>query len=310
MGVRMSCVSRCQKALIADLMLILMVVIWGSTFFMIKEHIRFVDPVGMLVYRFGAAAAVLAGFLLFKRRPLWRGLLPGFTAGFWLGLIYLSQNIGMVYTSASNSGFITALFVVFTPLFSIVCFRQRPAPLRLMAAGLSVAGLWFLTGGFSGMNRGDWITLIAPVAGAFYVLFCDRYLKRGLDPLVFCFHQFLAVAGLSLVWMVLFKAPFQITSPATYWVIAYLTVFATLITFLVYAYVQRIATPMKCALIFALEPVFAALFAGLFGGETFSMGQVFGGFLIVVALIVAEIPVKKELKDVTYYDQPGYRRAA
>lgn len=270
----------------------LMVVIWGSTFIVIKQSLEFVDPVVMLVYRFGLAAAVTLGIVLIQKKNPFVKFKQGMIVGFLLWLIYISQNIGMQYTSASNSGFITALFVAFVPLVQILFFGQRPAAMRLLAALISLVGLWFLTGGFQNLNKGDAITLIGPVAFAFYMIINDRYLKTDADPLVIAFQQFFAVAALSLVFVLVTRRPWAMDLAKAGGAILYLALFGTVLTFTVYNYVQRISTPMKVALILVMEPVFAALFAHYFGGETFFGLQIFGGALIILAMLLSEIKFK------------------
>lgn len=275
------------KVLLADLTLVLMVVIWGSTFYMVKDILDAVDPIGVIFYRFILAAILLAAGLLFTKLPLWKNFHYGLLVGFTLWAIYVPQNIGLQYTTASNSGLITALYVAFMPLFARF-FNIRISPIRILSCFVAMAGLWLLTGGFHLMNKGDLITLIAPVGVTFYVLFTDRYLRRGMHPLTLSFQQFLVCGLLSLVWMFFSEASFAITTTKALWVMGYLTLFATVITFVVYNFVQKITTPMKVALIFALEPVFAALFAYWFGGERFTGFQILGATLIVVAVMVSE----------------------
>lgn len=282
------------KTLLADLILILMVFVWGSTFFMIKGSLDQIDPVTMIVYRFGAAAAIMGGVLLVQKKALFSRFHLGFIVGVALWLIYVPQNIGMLYTSASNSGFITAFYVAFVPLLCLV-FRIPLNPLRVMAAGLSLVGLMLLTGGIEGMNKGDLITLFAPLGQTFYIILCDKYLKDNVNPLTLCFQIFLTVSLLSLIWVLVFESSFAIGSVEVYWVLAYLTLVATVLTYGVSAYVQKISTPLKIALIFALEPVFTAYCAWQFGGEHLLPLQMLGGGLIVVALMISEMPAKRFL---------------
>lgn len=277
------------KNRLADGALMIAVAIWGSTFFLIKDHLDHVDAVGMLFYRFLPAALILGVYLKIKRLPLWVGWRQGLVVGFWLWGIYMPQNIGMLYTSATNSGFITALFVLFTPVFSVFYFRKMPAVPRLFAAIISFAGIWLFSGGFSNLNQGDLITLISPIAVSFFVLFNDRALKGGALPARLVFQCFVVCSVLSLGWMVVNGSSFAVTNMTTWWVIAYLSAFATLLTFVVNSFVQQVASPMKVALMYALEPVFAALFAYWFGAEHISTQQAAGGALIVLAMVISEL---------------------
>lgn len=281
-----------NQSFLADFSLVIMVMIWGSTFIFIKQSLTSIDPVAMLVYRFGGAALLLAPVCLAVRKSLFKDFKKGFVAGFFLWLIYLPQNFGMLHTSASNSGFITALFVVFVPPFSILFFKSWPKFQRVAASWVALTGLWFLTGGIQHMNRGDWITIISAVAVAFYVLFADRFLKTKTHPLTFTFQQFAVVCVLSLVWLLVFDLPVAVTNISTWWVILYLGLFATVLCFIVYSYAQRLISPTKAAIIFSLEPVFAAGCAWYFGHESLNAVQIFGGFLIVLAMVVSEVPLE------------------
>lgn len=280
------------KVFIGEIALILMVVIWGSTFYLVKELLSSVDAVAMLVYRFAAAAAIMAAVLALRGKPLFKGFFKGGLVGVFMWVLYASQNIGMVETTASNSGFITGLFVIFVPVFGLFFFKTTPPLMRVFAALLAVFGLWKLTGSFGNLNRGDVITMLAPVSCALYVLFSDKSLKEGFDPYVLCFQQFFTVAVFSLLWVVIFRLPLAVASMETYLVMLYLAVAATVLTFVVYTLVQKVSTPMKCSLILALEPVAAALFAWKFGGEVFTRGQMLGGAMIVIAMMISEIPVE------------------
>lgn len=282
-----------KSPLFADFLMVIGVMIWGSTFFMIKDHIQYVDPVAMLVYRFLMASSLVLFMGLLQKKAMFKDLPKGLFVGVFLWLIYAPQNIGMEFTSASNSAFITALFVAFVPLFSIFFFRQWPTIPRLFAGVLALIGLWYLTGGFDKLNKGDLITLIAPVSCALYMLLSDLYLKKGMDPLVLSFQSFFAVAVYSLIYVIVLQKPLEVQNTSTWWVMAYFAVFATVFTFVLYNYVQKISTPMKLTIIFALEPLFGSGFAWVFAGERLNSMQIMGGVLIMFALVISEMPKDK-----------------
>ncbi|EKD50859.1 MAG: drug/metabolite transporter (DMT) superfamily permease, partial [uncultured bacterium] len=284
-----------HQIIIGDFALICMTVIWGSTFFVVKDQLRFIDPVTMVFYRFAAASLILGLYLFFRRIPLFHNWRRGLIVGFWLWVIYVAQNIGMLYTTASNSGFITALNIVFVPILSLMMFRHMPSKTRILASCVSVTGMWLLTGGLHGMNCGDVITLFSALACAFYVLYSDKYLKQGMSPVVLCFQSLFVVFVLSFVWMVVLQRPFELNPSRTLGALLYLTLVATVLAFTVNLYVQKISTPMRVTLIYASEPVFAALFACYFLGESLNRVQWLGGGLIVLAMMLSELkrPVLK-----------------
>lgn len=134
--------------------------IWGATFFIVKDALSAIDPLVLVGHRFTIAAAVLAVVLPLTGRSLIRQWRQGVVLGLMLWFIYAPQTVGLKFTTASNSGFITGLFVVFVPLLAFFLFRRRATSRELLALGLAFIGLWFLTGGIDAINLGDLITLI------------------------------------------------------------------------------------------------------------------------------------------------------
>lgn len=284
-----------HKTLIADLSLIAIAFVWGITFSVIKDQLQYVDANTLVFYRFLIASAGMAIFIAVTKKNWRQNMKPGLVLGFWLWLVYVPQTVGLNYTSASNSAFITALYVAFVPLFSVIFFKHVPSSQRLFAALLALIGLWHLTGGFSHLNYGDALTLLCAVACSFFILLADRYVKRGLDPYVLCFQQFLVVTILSFLTIVIFDLPFGVAKAGTWGAIIFLAIFATLIAFMVQLSAQRFTSAMKVTLIFVLEPVFAAAYAWTLGGEVFEMRRALGGALVVIAMLIAELPRRKEL---------------
>jgi drug/metabolite transporter (DMT)-like permease len=282
-----------HKIFVADSALVLGVFFWGFTFHTVKSGLNSMSAVTMVFYRFSLAVLILLVFLLIKKRKIFQNVLKGWLTGFFLAMIYIPQTIGLQYTSVTNSAFITGLFVAFVPLFYILFFKKFPHAIRLLAALLSLIGLWYLTGGFANLNYGDLITLINAVACALYMLLVDKFVKDQADPFVFCFHQFFFVALVSFVWILFFGQSFVIKDRAGYETIIFLAFFATLYCFVVLNVVQKFTSPMKTVLICSLEPVFAAITAWTIGGESFVWRQGFGGFLIILAMIISEIPLNK-----------------
>jgi drug/metabolite transporter (DMT)-like permease len=287
----------------AELGLVYAAAVWGSTFFIVKDVVRTMHPQVLVGWRFILSAALLLPVVVWRaaqrRRqpgPVMRlspaaAWLPGLGIGLVLWLLYATQTAGIVYTTASNSGFITGLFIVFVPLLSWLAFRQRPGAGQLLAIGVAVAGLALLTGGLSELNRGDALTLVSAVLYAWQVLLADRHVGAGLDPYLLCFQQFLVTGGLSLAAAALLHAPLALPHGRLLWELLFLTLFPTLSAFQIQLVAQRVVPPLRTALIFTLEPVFAALFAWTLGGEQFIPLRGVGGLLIVAAMLLAELPL-------------------
>lgn len=282
-----------HKKIVADLGLFYAVTIWGSTFFIVKSALDGIDPVILVAYRFLIAGFLLLIFLKFSGRPIFDGWKQALLPGFLLWMLYIPQTIGLQYTTASNSGFITGLFVAFVPIFLRLIFKRKPTIMEVIASAISLIGMWILTGGMSDINIGDIMTLITAVTYALHLLYVDKYMKRGLDPYLFSCHQFLLVGLLSVLTALIFSLPFEIVTADAFWMMLFLAVFPTLSAFVIQMAAQKIRSPLRVSLIFALEPVFAALFAWTLGGEKIILHRALGGLLIFLALVVSGLPTPK-----------------
>lgn len=279
-----------RTTILADLGLFYAAAIWGSTFFVVKSALADVDPIIMVAYRFLLAGGSLAVFVKLSGRKLTVGIGRALFLSVILWALYASQTVGLKYTTASNSGFITGLFVMFIPLFLRTIFKRTPTFMEVVASGVSLIGLWLLTGGLKDVNIGDWLTLIAAMTYALHVLYSDKYMKTGIDPYVISCQQFILVGLLSLLTGFILDLPFSVRSYDAMGVIVFLAFLPTLSAFLIQMLAQRFTSPIKVSLIFALEPVFAGLFAWTLGGETLIMHRATGGLIIVFALILSGLP--------------------
>lgn len=273
--------------ILLDLGLLYAAAIWGSTFFVVKDALAGIHPVTLVGYRFLLSAALLLPWVVRRPAPR-RHLSESALLAALLVLLYVSQTWGLRYTTASNSGFITGLFVLFVPLILLVVFRKPPLALHWVAVLLAVAGLWVLTGGPRTANRGDALTLVAAVTYAAHLLAIDRFVKADADPVLLTFHQFW-ITGLACTLLALAaRLPMTVAGPGTAAVVLFLALFPTLSGFFVQTIAQRHTPPLKVSLIFSTEPVFAALFAWTVGGEPFRAPSAWGGALIVCGMLLAE----------------------
>ncbi|MDX9856550.1 MAG: DMT family transporter [candidate division Zixibacteria bacterium] len=285
-----------QKTRLADLGLLYAAAIWGATFFIVKDALSGIDAVTMVAYRFLIAGGLLLIYLLKTGRHVMENFRYSVPLAIMLWFLYVPQTLGLKYTSASNSGFITGLFVAFVPLFLLTIFKRRPTVMEVVASAISLIGLWILTGGLHYVNLGDALTLVAAVAYALHLLYADRYMKRGFDPYVFSCQQFLLNGLLALFTSLIIGLPLNITTDHAFWTVIFLAVFPTLSAFLIQMVAQKITSPLRVSLVFALEPVFAAAFAWTIGGEQVVLRRAAGGLLIAVALALSGLPTPSFLK--------------
>jgi len=279
------------KPLFGDFGLIYCAIIWGSTFFIMKDALNSINPFALVAYRFIFAALLLGIIAIYLKKPLFKNFRQGASLGVLLTILYLSQVIGLQFTTASNSGFITGLFIIFVPLFGLLLFHNTPTKKRIVAIVLSIIGLWLLTGGMTQMNLGDVLTLAAAVTYGLHILFTGKFVKK-IDAYTLTFQQFLVVGVLALVLAIIFNQPLTV-APSVQGAVIFLILFPTLLAYLIQTVAQKHASAVKVALIFALEPVSAAIFAWTLGGELFIPIHALGGLLIVAGIVISELPETK-----------------
>ncbi len=270
--------------------LIAVTAIWGASFVWVKETVAVYPVFPFLALRF-TLGGLLVGALLGRRMAgLTRGAALG---GFWMGLAlfggYALQTLGLRYTTAAHSGFITGLFVVFTPLFEAALTRRPPRALTAAGVTLASGGLALLAwqDGWGSFNAGDLLSVGCAAVYAVHLLVTSRMSRRfETAPLVAA--QLATVAALS--WLASLPgggAPWPVPVAAL-WGIGVTAVFATALAYFVQTAFQRRVPPIQTALIFTLEPVFAGLFAVLLGGEALGWNGVLGGALIVAGMLAGE----------------------
>jgi drug/metabolite transporter (DMT)-like permease len=210
--------------------------------------------------------------------------------GFWF------QTTGMEHTTPSRSAFITGTAVIFTPLLSLLLRIRRPSVTSVCGALLATVGLWLLTrpgDGGRGFGRGEFLTLLCAICFAGHILALDHYTRRG-DKRKIAFLQVATVGVLAIVPAIfvehlwLDRLRFHPT-PRLFWAMAIMVLLATALALLVQSIVQSWTTPTRAAVIFALEPVFAALTAWIVDGEMLAGAALVGALLIFAGMIVAEL---------------------
>ena len=281
---------------LADLMLVAVTLFWGMSFAAIKDALNAVEVSNLLFIRFSLASLVLLPLAVSRWKKFQvRVVAPGLVCGSFLALAFLTQALGLMYTTASRSGFITGLNVILVPLFTIFLFRKMPGKAALLGAGLAFLGLYFLTSAdqSSGIpfNRGDAWTLACAFFVAGHILLVGRF-SPGQDHFWLTFIQFLAIAGAGAIWAGV-QGEIKLVLPwSALGEIAFLAVFCTVCAFWTQTWAQQYTTPTRTALIFTMEPVFATFFAWLWLGETLGLWGWVGAALILAGILLAELRPK------------------
>ena len=272
----------------ALLALIAVTAVWGLTFVQVKDAVEIYPLFAFLAVRFAIASATLAAPAV-RRLPRLdrRGWLAALLLGALLAAGYGLQTAGLERTTVSSAGFVTGLYVVLTPVFALALFRTRSSAVVWAGIALATGGLALLSGVEAGSAAGDLLVLAGAAAFALQIVLLERYAPR-YDTLAFTFAEMLAAFFGFLVIAVAVHG-FEVPRGPTVWGALVVTgVFASALAFLVQTWAQRRTSATRTALVFALEPVFAAVFGYTLAGDRLGALGWTGCALIMGGIAVAE----------------------
>lgn len=266
------------------LALLLTTLIWGATFPATKAALEQIPPLSFLFLRFFIGTLLILMWLVVSGRRLHHDravLIAAALSTLFLFLGYLLQTVGLAYTTASNSAFLTALYVVFVPLILLRVDRRV-----VLATVIAVVGLWLLVKPNTSMNRGDLMTLGCAVAFAGHIICLERF-TRQVDAPSLLVWQMVAMTVLFLPAPWWEDVPGSAFSPTPVLLTGLVVtgVLATL-AFAVQMWAQQLVPAQQVALLFASEPVYAAWLSWYFLGETLDVQGWIGSALIILAVII------------------------
>jgi drug/metabolite transporter (DMT)-like permease len=277
----------------AEAALVVNTIIWGSTFVVVKEALRDVSPVLFLALRFSLAA--LALLVLFRgawshpRKPRW-SLSGGAIAGGFLFAGYAFQTIGLQFTTAPKSAFLTGLTTVMVPLLGSLVSWKPPRAIEVGGVLTATCGMALMTlpAGTLAINRGDLLTVCCAACYAAHILTLSHYSADASFELLSTAQ--IAVSAL-LAWALFrwMEVPHIRWTPGV-WVAVLLTgLLATALAFTFQAWAQRYTTSTRTAVIFTLEPVFAWITSYLLAGESLAPRAAGGAGLILAGILLVEL---------------------
>ncbi len=291
-----------SRRVAADISLLAVAFIWGLTFVMVQDAVRAMPVFAFLRVRFFFAFLTMipVAILLYPRMVGWGGdtsLGKQLAAGGLIGVIlfagYGFQTAGLQYTTPAKAGFITGLSVVLVPLMGMLFIHERPGLMTWLGVGLAAAGLAFLSlvgvDLEEGINPGDILVFFCALSFAGHIFVTGRFAYR-MHPLILTMTQILTVAILASLASHFFEPPTPLVPQGQPLFAALFTgVLATSVAFGVQTVAQRFTTATHTALIFATEPVFAALASFVLIGERLGPHQLIGAVLILAGMITAEL---------------------
>lgn len=271
-----------------ELALVAIAAIWGATFVLVQDAVAAAPPMQFLAIRFALATAVMA------LAGAFRGTTPGdLRAGGLAGLAlfagYAFQTVGLQYTSASNAGFLTGMFVVFTPVLGAAALRVLPSRAATAGVVLAATGMVLLTmpSGLT-IGKGDGLEILTAIAFAVHILVLSR-VARARSALRLAAVQLAVVTVITTLWSALGERQAVSGRASVWFAAAFTAMFATALAFFVQTRAQQILPPVRTAVILAAEPVFAGITGYAVAGDRLGARGITGALLIVGGIVVAAL---------------------
>lgn len=267
-------------------LLVIVTLVWGTTFVVIKDALEVIPPALLLAIRF-TMALILMSFVKFDRKALKPALILGLVS--FAGFAF--QTVGIDLSSASNAAFITGLSVVLTPLVARIFWKHELAKIVWVAAFIALLGLIIMTlrDGFGAVSVGDLLVLITAASSAVYIVYLGEIANKYKVSSI-AMMQYIPMALLSWLWAapnvgLIPKMPFS-----AWLAIFYLAAVATVLATFLQILGQRVVSASAAAVVYTLEPVSAAAFAYLILGEQIGALGWLGGAIMVFAMLLTQIP--------------------
>lgn len=283
-----------KKKIIAIFLLVITTILWGTTFIITKTIVEEVPVFLYLGLRFFVALLGFSPYFIRLRKLNKKIILMGAISGFIYFIAIATQTIGLTTTSAGKAGFITGLNTIIVPFLAYIFFKQSFKKRVYLAAALSIVGMAFLfLEGEQGVLIGDIWVLICAFFCALFIVYNDKYVKLA-DVYLYSIVQLFIISISCFLFSFILKESYNlIFVDIQFWfVIIYMGIGVTTLTFLFQNWSQQHINSAKTAIIFALEPVFAALFGFLLGNEILSLFSWIGCGLIFLAILITVIKNK------------------
>jgi drug/metabolite transporter (DMT)-like permease len=281
----------------ADALLLIAAIIWGVAFLFQREAMAYMQPSQFLASRGFLAALVLAPFAVREAMQTGGSGGAGFTATLRTGLVGgvlffiagVLQQYGLVTASVTNTGFLTGLYVVITPILLWVVLRRPPSTVVWAAVALAFAGTWALGGGgLSGFSRGDGLVAMCAVFWAMHLLVTDSAAVKQ-RPVIFTCTQFAIVGIVGLAFAALFEPFDKVDIVKALPAILYTGILSSALTFTILAIAMRHTPPAEASILVSTESVFAAAAAAIVLGERLTPIGLVGACMMFSATVLIQL---------------------
>ena len=292
-----------NRNLTGTLILLLTAFIWGNAFVAQSDGMNYVGPLTFMSSRFLLGGVVLIPVIVFIRKKpsstvktftafkfeLKGALLGGVLCGILLGVASALQQYGLLFTSVSKAGFITTLYVIFVPIFSV--FARKHQGINIWVAVIfATVGLYLLCINESAsLSFGDTLVFICSIFYALQIMAVDKFVGKT-EPVLLSAIQFLTVGVLSLIPALIFEAPSLSALADAFLPIAYAGIMSSGVAYTLQVFAQKFADPAVAAITMSFESVFAVLAAAVLLHERLSLKEGIGCLIMFLAIILAQLP--------------------
>ena len=296
--------------MLGNLLLILTAMIWGMAFAFQRKGMESIEPLTFTAVRMGLAAVVIGAAALISRaiekkhapspdpeeEQIRRKntILGGICCGVFLAAASISQQIGMVSTSAGKSGFITAMYIILVPVINFVLFKKRNSRLVWLAVFISLIGMYLLCmkEGFR-LEQGDLLLFLCAVMFSGQILCCDHFVQRG-DPIQISAIQILTCSLISAIAAFLTEKPAWEQIRAALIPILYCGIMSGGVGYTLQMVAQKYTDPTIASLLMSLESVFAVLGGAILLNEHLTSRELLGCAVMFAAIILVQLPTGKK----------------
>jgi drug/metabolite transporter (DMT)-like permease len=281
--------SKNPEIVASALALVLVALLWGTSYAVIKDIIDSIPPFTLMLFRFGLSTLLLTVFYGHKLKQVTRQHLRNSAwIGLFLVLEYVCQIMGIRFTTASNQSFLVGACVIFVPFLAWFLSGRRPDGFAIGGALLATLGIGLITlnSSFS-MNKGDQLSILAAIFVACHMVSIERLGRNG-DPIASTLIQ-LAVTSLAFLVLTGLFESFSFALTSRHWkALAYLVVATTVIAFTLQNVAQKHLSSTSTALILALEPAFGGIFAMIYLHEQLTLRMAAGCLVILTGIVTEE----------------------
>jgi drug/metabolite transporter (DMT)-like permease len=277
----------------ANIIMVIVTFFWGLSYVFMKMGLDSLQVFNIIFLRF-ILAFIIAGILFYKQllKVKMKTLISSFKLATLLFGVFASVTYGVSMTSASKAGFLVSLTVIFVPLFNTIFVKRLPSWPICAGLVLTMTGIGLLTLKHSfSINPGDLLCIVCAVFYASHIILTGKLTKDD-DSLALGIFQLGFVGLLALIFSLIFEKP-SLPSTINAWVaILGLGIFCSAIGFVCQTLAQKYTTPLHIGLIFALEPIFAALSAVIFLREIFTVRDLIGCSITILGILIAQMDWK------------------